>query len=233
MIAPENSIADDNKSTASFSFPLWMTFMFLFAFSTLGDCYNLQNSVPLLWRRGTTPVTSGHYQVNLLVKFVSPCSMLRNGTVHQDLTDVAFNKCEEIYNELFLDEQEIMCPKSNWSVVLDRQRRAIFGRFILGIIAVVQVVAAGLCVACFAVSISNANTMAEMKHIQTQPKHMMKEMEWTFMLSTISSVCVIIALMIIILIGGCYMFKASKKVSVVAVPTNVGTNGVTVEMSQV
>ncbi|CAL8127619.1 unnamed protein product [Orchesella dallaii] len=118
------------------------------------------NSVPLLWRRGTTLVTSGHYHANLLVKFVSPCSMLRNGTVHQDLTDVVYNKCEEIYNELFLDEIEIMCPKSYWSDFLDRQRRAIFGLFILGIIAVAQVVAAGLGVAGFAVSVSNANTLA-------------------------------------------------------------------------
>ncbi|CAL8127616.1 unnamed protein product [Orchesella dallaii] len=76
---------------------------------------------------------------------------------------------------------------------------------------------------------SNVNLTSLMVHdTETKQQHLhdvdsdFSPTGWTFMWSTISSVCVIIVLMIIIITGRCYMFKASKKVSVVAVPSNQG-----------
>ncbi|CAL8102140.1 unnamed protein product [Orchesella dallaii] len=177
MTTPDAAKPTANKSTAGYIMPIWTTLLLMFAFLTLGNGYDLQNSVPLLWRRGSTPVTSGHYQVNLLIKFVSPCSILENGAVHRDLTESAVKKCKEIYTELFLDELEVMCPRTKWTDVLERERRAIFTLFVLGIIAVVQVVAAGLGVAAFAVSVSNTHTIADVKQAVEQQKQLMKEMD--------------------------------------------------------
>src|SRR5271156_214387 len=87
---------------------------------------NTKNSQPVLWRQSDTQVTTGHYEVHLLIKFVSPCELLTNETVHHDVLPMALKRCEEIYESFFMEEMEKMCFARNYTEVTMQKRIAIF-----------------------------------------------------------------------------------------------------------
>jgi len=102
---------------------------------------------PVLWRPSSTPVTSGHFEVKLLVKFESPCIILTNETIHQDILKEIITWCEEIYGELWTDEVEDMCPNEqtdttsltfnhNGEIIRIRKPRFILISTVLGIVSV-------------------------------------------------------------------------------------------------
>ena len=82
----------------------------------------IQNTQPVLWRQSDTQITTGHYDVYLLIKLVSPCELLSNETVHHDVLPLAVKRCEEIYESLFMAEIENMCLARNYTEVTIQKR---------------------------------------------------------------------------------------------------------------
>jgi hypothetical protein len=100
---------------------------------------------PVLWRSANVPITSGHNEFHLLIKFRNPCEILTNETVHVDLLSVAKQRCEELYEEYFIKELEEMCPTGSYTEVHSRQRRFIFSLLIgVGIAAIIAAVGLGI-----------------------------------------------------------------------------------------
>jgi hypothetical protein len=120
----------------------------------------VQNTAPVLWRKSKIPVTTGYQQVNLAVKLISPCDLLSNETVHSDLVDEAKRKCTEVYEHVFLNELEQMCPSSTWTSIIHRQKR--FIPIIIGIIVLVNIAVVGLAVAGTTMGVKNSVKINEM-----------------------------------------------------------------------
>lgn len=104
------------------------------------------NSAPILWKKGPIPLTTGYKQTHLMINFISPCVLLSNDTVHVDLVEEAWRKCDEIYQTAFLDEIETMCPRKRYTdLVVSRPTRII--PIVLGLIVLVNVVIFGMAIA--------------------------------------------------------------------------------------
>ncbi|CAL8129192.1 unnamed protein product [Orchesella dallaii] len=149
------------------SLPIWATLLLCFSlFDNITDTQvTTQTSVPLLWRRRTTPVTTGCYQVRLLVQFTSLRDILTTDNTHVDLIDAAEKKCEEIHNKYFLDELEIMCPRK-YNLYL-----------VLGFIAAFQTISIGIGVAGVAMSVSNQNDIGKVSQQQIEHKEVVHALE--------------------------------------------------------
>jgi len=113
----------------------------------IGDYVNGINTInhePVLWRPTTTPVTSGHNDVHVLIKLQTPCDILNTETVHHDLLPEMKKKCEEIYGKYFLSEVEKMCPRGSFIEVDARQKRFVFSSVLFAVFTLVGVIAVGL-----------------------------------------------------------------------------------------
>ncbi|CAG7732058.1 unnamed protein product, partial [Allacma fusca] len=116
---------------------------------------------PVIWRKSDTPVTVGHHQVHLMVNFINPCQAISNETVHNDLTNSARAKCDEVYQTMFLDEIQRMCPKKSWTSVSVRQKR--FIPLIIGVIVVIVIASAGLSIAAVTIAVTNKDKLDQVE----------------------------------------------------------------------
>jgi len=84
---------------------------------------------PVLWRAVDVPITSGHNSYNLVVEFKSPCAIFTEDLIHADLLMETRMRCEDLYEEYFLSELEIMCPSGSFDIATsehNRQKRFLF-----------------------------------------------------------------------------------------------------------
>jgi hypothetical protein len=112
---------------------------------------NTKNSQPVLWRQSDTQITTGHYDVHLLIKLVSPCELLSNETVHHDVLPLALKRCEDIYESLFMAEIENMCFARNYTEVTIQKR----GVWLAGLAVGSVVVTAGIATTGLVIGVSN------------------------------------------------------------------------------
>ncbi|CAG7725256.1 unnamed protein product, partial [Allacma fusca] len=74
-----------------------------------------RSSVPVVWRKSSYPVTIGHYEVNLKVTLLNPCDIISNNSVHHDMEHAIRDQCQHLFQELYLDELNVMCPPQKWT----------------------------------------------------------------------------------------------------------------------
>jgi len=67
---------------------------------------------PLLWRPSPVQVTKSHEQYLVLVHLVSPCKILTKNILHPDILNVTIEQCNDLYDELFVQPIQKMCPYS-------------------------------------------------------------------------------------------------------------------------
>ena len=113
---------------------------------------NTKNSQPVLWRQSDTQITTGHYDVHLLIKLVSPCELLSNETVHHDVLLMSLKRCEDIYQTLFMAEIENMFFARNYTEVTI-QKRGIW--LAAGLVGGSVVVTAGIATSALVIAVSN------------------------------------------------------------------------------
>lgn len=89
--------------------PSLLTFT-LIALLFVSGATTFKTSNTVLWRPSKGYITTGHQMVILRIKMVSPCIILKSEIVHGDLTGEAILKCDDMYEQLFLNELEKMCP---------------------------------------------------------------------------------------------------------------------------
>jgi len=66
-----------------------LTLMFILSFITNSTSVTTLINQPVIWRPAANPITSGHNEFHLVVKFVDPCSILTPDTVHHHLLPAA------------------------------------------------------------------------------------------------------------------------------------------------
>lgn len=125
---------------------------------------SISHQQPVIWRTSATPITNGHNEVHLMVKFINPCKLLRKSTVHRDLLPTALEKCNAAYQEMYIDPLDAMCPRLARTVVHHRVKRFIvtFSIFIATIV-VSTVVAGGIGTAALVTSVQNSNSVSELE----------------------------------------------------------------------
>lgn len=136
----------------------------------------LQNSAPVLWKKNPTPVIDGYYQVNGLMKFISPCEMLTYEIIHKDLLPAAIEQCKIMYDELFLDEMQKMCALKPWTEI----NHGITPRIVplvVGAIAVYNLIVVGVAVAGVAVAASNSGKITSLREELLQNRDKLLELE--------------------------------------------------------
>ncbi|CAG7731369.1 unnamed protein product, partial [Allacma fusca] len=133
----------------------WTIFALLAMFVLSACASSHQNSHQVIWRKSKTPITIGHYQVNLKVNFVNPCDILKKTVVHSDLLPSAQAKCNELYQELFISELEKMCQRKEWTEITLRKKRVV--DLIIGLIIIAVIASAGIGIAGTTIAVINSN----------------------------------------------------------------------------
>ncbi|CAL8095938.1 unnamed protein product [Orchesella dallaii] len=152
----------DSSSTSSLFARTMMLLAFLGTIQS-GIAVHMQNSIPVLWKKGETPIASGYLQVSLNIKFLNPCSLLTEEIIHADLLKEAIEKCNEMYEDCFVTEIGEICPKKQWTEVLLHRKKRFLPLVILGGIILYHAVVAGLAITATVMSSQNAVSIAEMK----------------------------------------------------------------------
>jgi hypothetical protein len=136
---------------------------------------------PILWRPSSTPVTSGHNEFHLIVKFKSPCDVITNETVHQDLMEEALSCGKKMYDEYFIQELQQMCPTGHFTLVERRKKRFVITGTVLAVLSVAIVAAVGLGVAATAVATTNAlqtrDLSTQLRDDERKAEEMAKELD--------------------------------------------------------
>jgi len=100
------------------------------------------NSV--IWRPTNTPVIDGYTNVHVFIKLETPCIVF-NGTVHPELQNIFYSRCEEMYNTYFLEEIQKLCSLKTLSQHDIQKRLAItMGILVAVVIASIGVGAVGV-----------------------------------------------------------------------------------------
>ena len=96
-----------------------------------------RSSESVVWNRDYKPVATGFRDINMVLTLVSPCALLPK--TGQDHLERAVTRCEALYNSLFLDELELMCPRKHFTPTHGRTKRFIPAVAVVGLIATVGV----------------------------------------------------------------------------------------------
>jgi len=101
---------------------------------------------PVLWRESSTPITTGHKEFKLIIKFISPCIVINANTIHPDLLPIALERCESMFQTLYMGPLETMCPTGTYLEIKEnlgtRQKRELV-TLLVGIIIATYVVPIG------------------------------------------------------------------------------------------
>lgn len=77
----------------------------------------------------------------LTIKLLNPCGILNSDAIHHDLAQQSIEKCDEMYQELFIKEMQEMCRAENKRTLILRSKRFIVsltvGLIVASIIATV------------------------------------------------------------------------------------------------
>jgi len=111
---------------------------------TVVSPFPLLSEQPVIWRASQTPVTQGHNQYHLMIKFESPCNIFTTDNIHEHLLKEAKSKCEELYEEYFLRNVEEMCPRGTFTEVEVRKKRELFTLLTVFIISIAASAAFGI-----------------------------------------------------------------------------------------
>ncbi|XP_035713879.1 uncharacterized protein LOC118438167 [Folsomia candida] len=168
---------------ANFSLMSLLTILLMFITQVCGVTH--QNAIPLLWKKSPIPVTTGYNQVHLLVKFMNPCEILTQDLFHKDLSAYATEKCNKIYDEMFLDELEKMCPKRKFSDHINSRHTREIGRRVkrvlpllaVGVIIGVTVLVAGLSVGGAINSFVQTGRISALQGTVAEQREMLDELE--------------------------------------------------------
>ncbi|OXA48994.1 Copia protein [Folsomia candida] len=168
---------------ANFSLMSLLTILLMFITQACGVTH--QNAIPLLWKKSPIPVTTGYNQVHLLVKFMNPCEILTQDLLHKDLSAYATEKCNKIYDEMFLDELEKMCPKRKFSDHINSRHTREIGRRVkrvlpllaVGVIIGVTVLVAGLSVGGAINSFVQTGRISALQGTVAEQREMLDELE--------------------------------------------------------
>ena len=175
---------DDEGQTLSHSYSdlksfLAKSLMFtVFLFFMLVGGANGQSSPQsgaVLWRKTGVPVAHGFHDVHLTVVLMSPCKVLIDGNSTDPTLSLAEGKGQKIYEELFLDEIEEMCPVKGWTGLGNRIKRQSTVLFAISI--VVSLFSAGLGLAGMASSALQKHHIHDLQAASKHMDHQIKNME--------------------------------------------------------
>ena len=85
----------------------------------------LQTGQHVVWRTDERPITTGFYDVNLLLKIFNPSTMLNETVFPRNVVNESQTRCNEMYEEYFEKELLRMCPQEQRVPTETRVKRAI------------------------------------------------------------------------------------------------------------
>lgn len=119
---------------------------------------------PVLWRPSDVPVMTGHYEVHLVIKFLSPCDLLTNETLHADVLPGARKKCYDLYDDLFMGQVLLMCGRRNVTEMeFQGRRKRIIVMALVGIAVGTILVTAAVAGTALGFSIDNKRRLGELE----------------------------------------------------------------------
>ena len=111
-----------------------------------------------------------------MVAFINPCTIITSDEIVAELTPMARQKCEEFYQEMFINELDRFCPKTLWTSVNHHREK----RFVLGFLTsllVTLVVSAGLGAAGSAVSSVNSGKIKSLQKAEVRNRELLDKLE--------------------------------------------------------
>ena len=160
------------------AFPPRSALMLLTLFSLFGTTaanYIPNQSPPILWRKSTTPITTGHHQVSLEIDLLDPCALAFNATVHHDLRTEAIARCQDAYDSIFMKTLQQMCPKKRWTQTVARNKR--FVSIAISLIAILVTASIGIGAYASFVSTSNSGMLLSLEERENEIGRLMNKME--------------------------------------------------------
>jgi len=127
---------------------------------TLGICGKFQDGSAIIWRKSTQPAVIGYDSVNAKINLISPCVLLPLGGLSSHVAMKLRRQCVEQYEDLFLRELEIMCPRKN-DVNYLRVKRELF--VAIGILVIFAIASAGVGMGAYAVHQTDQLELGQME----------------------------------------------------------------------
>lgn len=120
----------------------------------------------VLWRSSDVPVTNGHDQVHLMVKFVNFCGYLTKDNVHSSLFQLTQKKCNNYFNNLLMTPLEEMCPDATDSERgVSRQKRFILETILIVFVIVAVVSSLIMSTVTYLNTAANKNEIDSLKNV--------------------------------------------------------------------
>ncbi len=136
----------------------WMLVALLNIF-TFGICEKFQEGSPVLWRNTNAPPVIGFNSIKLKINLVSTCQFFPTTGLTSAVASRIKNRCEDQYEDLFLNELEKMCPKK--SVASLRVKRELFTA--IGILIIFAIASARVGMASYAIHEKNEIKLTQLK----------------------------------------------------------------------